>query len=74
MSGERERTVTMYQALSQVDKCKHGICVVKSTGRDKNLFTYSTNINNTAVVKNAVEGFDGVRKSGETFLKMSYLI
>ena len=38
--------------MSQVDKCKHSLCIVKSTARNKNLFTYSISINNIAIVKN----------------------
>ena len=42
--------MTMYQ----VDKCKHSLCIVKSTARNKNSFTYSISINNIATVKNVM--------------------
>lgn len=38
----------------QVDKCKHFLCIVKSTARNKNSFTYSISINNIATVKNVM--------------------
>lgn len=71
--------MTMYQALSQVDKSKCGLCTYKVYSLQTETRIYSNNPttpNKVATVKNLM----GVTleelmsdKSGETFLQASYL-